>query len=367
MKQMRLRIAIAVVAGLAVVSIPAVALAYNEGGTVDPTRTTCVSCHGANASPPSTDTVEVARSGPHGGFNANTNKCSTCHQVHRAAGIQLLSKETVKDTCNTCHDGTGGSGVYGVLAARGFSVVASHSIDTTNLVPGGNATDGGNARMNFSGLSLQMTCTDCHSPHDSDTVDPFIGDRYRTATDSVVATAATNRLLRKNPGGTATTVSVYGSNWCGGCHAGRLRNDTSVHNHPVETTATAATPYNYGNLWRVSTSVSPTSAPASATVSQLGPLGGNNNGYLMLSPRPWTGTHYPICQQCHEDPRNLGALDESGGEAKPATYTVTSADGADANDNPRVQVFPHESTSTAFLVERGDDLCLNCHASGALH
>lgn len=363
---MKLRIAIALLAGFAAASLPASAFAYNESGTVDPAFTTCVTCHGAVSGPPTTGTMEPLRSGPHDAFTSDSFKCATCHEVHQAVGGLLLTKETVKDACNTCHDGTGGDGVYGVLAARGFSVVASHSLDTTNMVPGGDGATGGDTTMTFSGAGRNLTCTDCHSVHSSNVVAPFIGDRRRTATESVSATA-TDRLLRTNPGGSATTVSVYGSSWCGGCHAGRLRNDASVHNHPAETTANAAVPYNYGNLWRISTSVSPTSAPESSTVSELGPLGGNNNGFLMLTPRPWTGTHYPICQQCHEDPRYAGSLNASGTEAKPGAFTVTAADGSAVGDNPRVQVFPHESTSAAFLVEQGDDLCLNCHAPGSLH
>lgn len=363
---MKARIALALMIAAAVLAAPAVAHAYNEGGSVPGSTVLCVSCHSATASPATTATMEVSRSGPHGGYARVTTKCSICHEVHKAGGVQLLPKATIKDTCNTCHDGTGGNGVYGVLAARGFTVAAAHGIDTTNMVPGGNAADGSDATMTFSGANRYMTCTDCHSPHDSRTVAGFISDRRRTATDSVVATAVTDRLLKQNPGGNPTTTSVYGSNWCGGCHQGRLVNNATQHNHPVETTANAATPYNYGNLWRVSTTNSPTSTPASTSVSQLGPLGGNNNGFLILTPRPWSGIHYPICQQCHADPRYCGSIDSTGGNARPGTFTVTTANGLGVNDNPRVQVFPHESTSTFFLVETGDDLCTNCHPVGNL-
>lgn len=365
---MKSRTVFALIAAAMLAAIPAVAFAYSEGGSVDPTHTTCVSCHSATSSPATTATMEVSRSGPHGGYSRTTTKCAICHEVHKAGGIQLLPKATIKDTCNTCHDGTGGNGVYGVLAARGFTVVSSHSIDATNMVPGGNASNGGDATMTFSGTNDYMTCTDCHSPHDSRTVAPFIGDRRRTTTDSVVATAATDRLLKQNPGGAVTTTTVYGSNWCGGCHQGRLRNDPTTHNHPVETTANAATPYSSGNLWRIATSASPTSTPATATYTQveLGQLGGNNNAFLIMTPRPWPGIHFPICQQCHNDPRFCGSLNATGSAARPGTYTVTTANGLGASDNPRVQVFPHESTSTNFLVEQGDDLCTNCHPLGAM-
>jgi len=36
-------------------------------------------------------------------------------------------------------------------------------------------------------------------------------------------------------------------------------------------------------------------------------------------------------------------------------------DGWAEGDNPRYQVFPHESDNPSFLVETDDDLCLNCH------
>jgi hypothetical protein len=211
-----------------------------------------------------------------------------------------------------------------------------------------------------------MTCTDCHSPHDANTVAAFMGDRRRTATDSVVTTMATDRLLKKNPGGSVNTVTVYGSDWCGGCHKGRLMDAGGLHNHPVETQTIPGYQY-YGSVWRLSTTSSPTSTPTSTAATERGPLGGNNNGYLVLTPRPWgVAVHYPICQQCHEDPRYAGDTSVDGLQGKPGTYTVNSADGTNTVDNPRVQVFPHESTSTAFLLESGDDLCTNCHPAGSL-
>lgn len=376
--QMKFRCVIIAIAAIAVTMMPAMAFGYAEGGSVDPAKTTCVSCHGATSSPATTATVETSRTGPHGGYKSSTTKCGTCHEIHKGAvgGAMLLPRATIKDTCNTCHDGTGGQGVYGVLAARGYlpSEISSHSIDSTNNVPGGNAATGLDATMAFSGEPLAgggrgMTCTDCHSPHGSSVVAPFIGDRRRTATDTNVASIATSRLLRKNPGGSDNTVTVYGSEWCGGCHAGRL-STSGLHNHPVETSM-VVNPFNYGSIWRIKTSVSPTSAPAAnvaniASNFETGPLGGNNNGYLMLEPRTWTGTHYPICQQCHEDPRFVGTLDALGANARVGTYTVTSANGTNTADSPRVQVFPHETTSTRFLIEQGDDLCTNCHPGGNL-
>jgi len=104
----------------------------------------CTVCH--NPNPMGTS------SGPHGGYFSGSRACGTCHGVHDAIGtLKLLPGDTVKDTCGVCHDGTGGRGVYGTLAARGVSVGADHSLESTNVVPGGNAGTGGSSVMAFRG------------------------------------------------------------------------------------------------------------------------------------------------------------------------------------------------------------------------
>ena len=113
--------------------------------------------------------------------SATTNRCASCHNVHVACGPDLLPAATVTASCYTCHDGTGGRGVYGAIAARGETAEASHSIDATNLVPGGDGATGGPATMAFKGLGGNLGCGDCHSPHDANTVAPFLGDRHRTS------------------------------------------------------------------------------------------------------------------------------------------------------------------------------------------
>ena len=97
---------------------------------------------------------------------------------------------------------------------------------------------------------------------------------------------------------------------------------------------------------------------------------GMNRGYLMPYPRT-TGAggqdgHAPICQQCHEDSRNVGNLSPDGATARSAPMVITSEDGSSTTDNPRYQNFPHETVNRKMLVETGDNLCLNCHPSGML-
>lgn len=298
----------------------------------------CIDCHG-------TSSVENSTSGPHGGYLTTTSKCGSCHAVHEAANSTLLPAATVKATCETCHDGTGGNGVYGAVTASGQTVSGAHSVEQTNVIPGGDSATGGSRTAEFSGAEGALTCSDCHSPHGFDLVQPFTGDRARTEDDVTITSA---RLLKRQPTSAANGVDEYGSDWCGSCHAGRL-SGSNVHNHPVESRVTRPTGelYVYDRLPIVEGSRSATTT--------IGSLGHSNYGYVMPDPR--TGLQVgraPICMQCHEDPRSVG--DQADYAQRVDTSEVFSP------TNPRVASFPHESANTGLLVELDDDLCLNCHS-----
>jgi predicted CXXCH cytochrome family protein len=184
--------------------------------------------------------------GPHGVYSNKGNRCNACHTIHAApAGIKLLPGQTVTDTCYACHDGTGGGGVYGVIYARtGVQPEATHRVDTTTTVPGGDSSDGGDATMAFTGgVGGTLGCTDCHSPHDSKTVAKWTNQRMRTDVDHLVSQGVTqtNRLLRQNPGSSTATATVYGSDWCLACHAGRV-DAGPLHNHPADSRLPHAVP-----------------------------------------------------------------------------------------------------------------------------
>ncbi len=329
-------------------AVPA-AHAYKET-TATISASDCVGCHG-------TSTVNIGdndagRQGPHGTYSTASQKCKVCHSVHAATGggFKLLPAATIKATCEVCHDGTGGQGVYGVLAARGVTKVADHSIDTTNVVPGGNAATGGSATATFLGQSGRLTCSDCHSPHGARVVASFTGDRRRLTTDT--AGYSSNSLLKQRPTSSTTTVTVYGSDWCGTCHKGRLSGG-AVHNHPVDSLAITTTPFYYENVARVT--------GTGQFTTNLGTLGQNNFGYVMPFPRTAQQSgHRPICQQCHEDVRNVGDT-TYGTIVAGEVYNGASTDGTPTTGNPRFQVFPHESQNPYFLLETEDDLCTNCH------
>jgi hypothetical protein len=337
--------------------------AGNEGGSCDPERGDCEQCH--------TSSFEDGY-GPHGFYDGTGDKCRVCHTVHNATGsVKLLPRDTIKASCETCHDGTGGQGVYGALAARGKVPGAMHRIDTTNVIPGGNALTGLEATRTFTGVGGNLSCDDCHSPHNSKVVNAFRGERFRGGLGLVLGytypdAGPSSKLLRRRPSGATTDVAEYGSDWCAACHRGRVFG-TGLHTHPVDSKTNTTTPFDYnhvallssGNLTLTTTMGAMTDGPGSKPT---------NRGFLMPYPRTAQQRgHYPICQQCHEDARYVGDLSEAGAQAAPFSVTATAFAGQyPLSDNPRFQNFPHEGENPRFLVEYGDDLCTNCHVTTVL-
>lgn len=336
-----------------------IAYGWAEGGVTyggDPMD--CPACHRQ-------DFPFADRTGPHGGYVATSSKCGACHSVHEAAGggYSLLPRQTTRDNCLVCHDGTGGYGVYGALAARGVAVGAMHRIDTTNVVPGG-AVTGGSAVATFTGENGNLSCEDCHSVHGASCVETFSGERVRFhATDQGwLPVWSTNKLLRRKPKGSDRSSVRYGSDWCIGCHRGRGSGMASLANHPVDSSSTVASPFHYDRVAAVTTETS-----LLTTMTTLGRQGSlplltwSNRGFVMPTPRTADQAgHAPICQQCHEDSRIVG---EPGAVAQ--AYVIRYGDGViesgEVTDNPRFQAFPHETENVRMLVETGDSLCENCH------
>jgi predicted CXXCH cytochrome family protein len=325
----------------------------------------CLLCHPIHGS----ITDPVSGKGPHGLYAKTTDRCSACHTLHEAGGAKLLSRATIGASCLVCHDGTGGRGVYGaVLARTGIEPSAAHRIETATIVPGGSASTGDSSTMPFKGPGATLTCSDCHSPHDANTVGAYGIERWRSSYSNMGGGTPgltyrqyqTTHLLRRSPAGSSIVATDYGSDWCLACHAGRVSGMGAVHNHPVDSASTVTTPYTYENV--------PILASIYETgLTMMGGLAGTNRGYLMPYPRTDEQSgHGPICQQCHEDSRYVGLLLGDGSTALAEPSTITTPDGWEPNDNPRFQNFPHETVNRRMAVETGDGLCKNCHPPGQL-
>ena len=60
----------------------------------------------------------------------------------------------------------------------------------------------------------------------------------------------------------------------------------------------------------------------------------------------------------------ISALQVAGSIVASESFAVTTPNGTTTSDNPRFQVFPHESATQGMLIETGGDLCTNCHQQG---
>lgn len=293
--------------------------------------------------------------GPHSGFsNTLTDKCGACHNVHEAASSsKLLLASTITGVCNSCHDlsftGAGGRGVYGAIRARGETVSARHDIvayneteagyTPTSAIPGGD-----NLVLDAAGSPTALLCTSCHTPHANTATQNFRGDRYRNPLGGPFVAPLTNHLLQDDLQATAKgTYSEYGTLWCGACHTRRHSANPALNNHPTGNSAA----WGYEDV----------------THTAGTGMGSTNAGYTMFPVAAGadgrvSNRQAPICQQCHEDYRDVEAA-----------FTITDfadPDGSTLTDNPRFQTFPHETLGANMTVETGDDLCLNCHATDML-
>lgn len=334
------RVAVVFMCVLAFALVPATAFGFSDPAFVSPYS--CNQCHSTS----SASSTDWEGKGPHGLYTATTSKCVVCHSVHQApaAGVLLLTDATLSGSCLSCHDGTGGTAPYDAIAARGGTVVSDHSVDTTSVIPGGSVE-----------LSSLAGCGNCHSVHRAAVVAPFYRDSGIAHASQQLASS--DCLLRSDVNTTtANAYPVYGAQWCASCHDQR-HSSSGTLNHPVKTSFAAG----YGEVTTTAGLAGyPTRAYGDGSDGTffVG-MGQTNAGYVMAPVDASVDGRVenrqdPICQQCHEDARNVST-------AFKANYR--DPDPIAEGYNPLYLTFPHQSTKPHLLVETYDDLCLNCHAS----
>ncbi len=282
--------------------------------------------------------------GPHRNYTDDTQACRQCHAIHEApspVGAVLLKatastiEQAVLATCNLCH-GAGGPALYKPYVTPPFAVNARHT-PTRTLTSisylGIGAPEAGVATIR------QVLCLACHNPHGTApyTVATFTSDTTYGVSNALLRLPGTASVGYRLPGaGTTGTPGAYGAQWCLDCHNrpwAILAHQLGPQGQPHPYTATAT----YEAVWYWAT---PTYAQ--------GKLGGTTTTYVMFD-RASINDPDPICQQCHEDARDVEGV-----------FRVTTVSYLNT-DNPPYKGFPHQGSLIGFRVETGDDLCTTCH------
>jgi hypothetical protein len=295
---------------------------------------------------------------PHGGYDATTNSCLFCHDVHDAAGdYALMRQETVTETCGTCHDlyktdntasvwdnPAGYPGTQPVLPiAASASWRSVYEIDSAGaLNAGGHRLGLGDAETMFADSVNGQTNVGDYIPGGSDTlteIADIAGYGYDPTDENSFGGVLDN--------GRQATNGLY----CASCHTphgdfGQLLKDGDGNVATVDSDGR-------GKLL----SARPNHSAVEAT----------------LPTNDWQNEGGPEwCTKCHDQ-----RLDEANGgdlHNHPSEYCLTCHGNyngatdvagypasADVTDD-----FPHTSPQQNILQAVPDELCLRCHVEGEL-
>ena len=263
---------------------------------------------------------------PHGGFTAYTVSCQSCHPSHSAeTGSDLaLLRRNETELCYACHDGLGS--VYDVKSSFGTSeapAVSAHPVSDETL-----------------------TCASCHTPH----FGPEQGNP---------------RSLAVGP-----SHETSGNAVCGVCHG----EGSSLPSGDLVTTFTAS-----------AHDVTASAPPSGTNIRCLAchqPHGSSNLAILRTSLTSLSGATYtvsvtatsgprPLCEGCHDAPRNgypgtaaYGATKHGsrldslvGSLSAAAQYPGVTQPAGDCEQCHA----PHGTADPTLLRASGRQLCFDCH------
>lgn len=305
---------------------------------------------------------------PHGGYNASTNYCMQCHEVHNATGdYAMMAESSVTATCATCHGYLGAGPVGASLSGPGTGTIGTVSLRTAfdNTSPG--------ADHGIGSLSI---------PHGGGTLTQSDWDyawKYgMTTTDAVTASGA------------GTAASGTGGLYCASCHTphgefGQMVNHWTADGTLISYEWAADEPttgdlagwanaYTFDNAgtWQICRDAGFSNC-MDATIQDAEDQIVSLFGYKLLSAHPnhtYSATQsynteqynhdgQDWCGTCHVNDHSSSGVNNhptgcSACHGNPTDQTVESMD------------FPHTSTVARFLIDYPDALCVSCHIPGSL-
>jgi len=296
---------------------------------------------------------------PHGGYDASSDACLQCHDVHEAASDYVLLRwETVQDTCGSCHflyetnpplgNTTGakrstGYGTFndsGVLAGSVPAYNPGYSGDETRAVaPTSNSVG---ARTSAYERPLSTPATGEHNLQRGPGSFLFNDGKVDNASYIPGGFDRLTAIERANYPSVVNTLNFQGTNglFCASCHTphgnfGQLLKDSS------------------GNQVRDKIlSAKPNHSPTALVINNWATEGGK-----------W-------CEKCHSK-RVPEVVDPSTGDVyhnHPDQFCLDChANYSGSNGSLQGSTdFPHTSKAPNLLAAEPDELCITCHQTGLL-
>ena len=324
---------------------------------------------------------------PHGGFSTSTDYCVQCHSVHNttdqnAGAYALLWKNSVTETCNTCHavpglafgaaDGARNSnqitgfsaGTMGTASSRSAydnpTPAAEHGLGALNTASEGDFVDMQDSGWSYRGSPTTwaantqdpqgLECTSCHEAHGN-----------------------WGALINSERGVVRTTADGDGSL----NDADAWAENTAIYFGTVAGQPAIKYLHNTGTSWQACTAQNGGGTCSDLQVTDSEGQLVSAYGYKLLSAYPnfsWDngGESWGMDARTHDQARWCGECHsrhtptEYGGTYHNHPTGCTACHGNPANDATSKD-FPHTSTFGNFLTQYPDGLCIgSCHTAGSL-
>jgi predicted CXXCH cytochrome family protein len=286
----------------------------------------------------------------HAVVGLTSSDCAACHASHTAQGADIVNAPAPGSTlCFGCHSGSGSP----------FDTAAQFSGTPTNDP----SSDSYYRHLVESGSSRQVTCTECHNPHDANGTRPVMSTDGWTAsgdiraadgvavTNGAAGSAPTYTPILRSSGGASLTFEYQ---LCLACHSGYATLPSANASHP--------------SWWALDKGIELN--PANASYHPIEAVGRNRSTQLAASlagTSPFKAWDYTIdstirCTSCHGDPSTVNQ--SVGGTPKTRAPAVQEAPHASANRGLLIAPYRDRVLKSAGDPYDPTDfaLCYLCHA-----